>query len=97
VADDVLEHFADVLGSDEHRLRASERLASPGGELDVPPHRVLELRAVRFHDVARARRRCDRPAEHDVIREDDVGGQPFAQRHSVQLDVALALRSRQLR
>ena len=52
---------------------------------------------MRLDDVARARRRCDRPAEHDVIREHDVGRQALAQRRRVQLDIAVALRRRQFR
>ena len=41
-------------------------------------------------------RGADRPAEQDVIREDDVGGQAFAQSRGIQLDVALALCARQV-
>ena len=91
VTDDVLEHLADVLRADEHRLRPRERLAPPRRQLLVAAHRVLELGAVRLDRVARAGRGADGPAEQDVVREDDVGRQALAQRRGVQLDVALAL------
>ena len=96
VTDDVLEHRADVRRADEDRLRARERLTSPGGELLVAAHRVLELGAVRLDHVARAGRRSHRPSGHDVVREDDVRRKMLAQRRRVELDVTVTLGPRQL-
>ena len=56
------------------RPRAPRAIATPRGKLLVAAHRVLELRAVRLDDVARAGRRGDGSAEHDVICEDESAG-----------------------
>src|SRR5204862_740270 len=48
MADDLLEHSADVRGADERRARLLERLPSPGRQLLAAAHRVLELGAVRL-------------------------------------------------
>ena len=63
----------------------------------VAAHRVLELGAVRLHGVARAARGRDGPAEQNVVREDEVGGQMLAQGRRVRRDVALTLGSAQVR
>ena len=60
LADDVLEHLADVLRADERRLGVRERSRPPALELGPPAHRVLELRAVRLDAERRAGRRADR-------------------------------------
>ena len=91
VADDVLENGSDVRRADEDGVGARERLRSPARELLAPAHRILELRAVRLHGVARTRRRSDGSAEQDMVREDDVGRQQLAQRGGVRIDVARAL------
>ena len=91
VADDVLEHGANVLGADEHRLGAGERLCAPARELGPAAHRVLELRAVCLHRVARTARAADGAAEEHVVREDEVGRLERAERLCVGLDVRLAL------
>ena len=96
VPDDVLEHLADVLRADEHRLRTRERLSPPRRQLLVAAHRVLELGAVCLDRVRRPARGADGPAEQDVVREDDVGGQALAESRGIQLDVALALVARQV-
>ena len=69
-----------------------EGLGSPGRELGVAAHRVLELGAVRLDGERRARCGADRPAEEDVVREDDVGGQERPDRGGVRLDPAVELR-----
>ncbi len=96
VADDVLEHGADVRRADEDRLRAGERLRSPALQLRSSAHRVLELGAVRLHRVARTARGADRPAEEHVVREHEVGRQQFAHGGGVRLDVAVALLDREV-
>ena len=73
-----------------------ERLAPPRRQLGVAAHRVLELGAVRLDRERRAGRGADRPAEQDVVREDEVGRQQLAQRRRVRLDVALALVAREV-
>ena len=50
-----------------------------------------------FDGVAHAGRRGDRPAEEDVVGEDEVGRQVAPQGGRVQLDVALTLGRGQLR
>ncbi len=97
VADDLLQHPADVLGADEDRAGARERLAGPRGQLGVTADRVLELRAVGFHRIRRARGGGDRAAEQDVVREDEVSGKLGTDRGGVRLDEAIALLARQLR
>src|SRR5439155_16276492 len=69
VANHLLEHLADVLGSDEDWLGPRKRLPRPGGELLVAADRVLELRSVSLHREARSRRGRHGPAEQDVVRE----------------------------
>ena len=91
VADDLVEHRADVFRADEDGSRLLERLPPPLGELGTPAQRVLELGAVRLDRERRSRRRSDRPAEEDVVGEDDVGRQVLAQRRGVRLDPALEL------
>src|SRR5205823_11744783 len=49
VADDLLEHVADVLGAGIDDLGTGERLRTPLREVGAAPQRVLELRAVRLH------------------------------------------------
>ena len=63
-------------------------------EVGPPPHRVLQLRAVRLDGELRARRRADRPAEQHVVREDEVGGEPRPHRRRVRLDPLLELLAR---
>ena len=70
-----------------------ERLASPRPASSlVAAHRVLELGAVRLDRVAGAGRRPDRPAEEDVVAEDEVGRQLLAHRGGVPLDPVVELR-----
>ena len=89
VADDVLEHLADVRRADEDGLCALERFASPRGQqLRVAAHRVLELGAVGLDGVARAGR-SRRPA-HRGGRGCRRRGRPAAARAT-----AAALRSTQ--
>ena len=97
VTDDLLDDPADVRGADEDGFGAGERLPPPRGELRVSAHRVLELGAVRLDRVAGAAGGGDRPAEQDVVREDEVGRQVSLQRFGVELDVALALLRREVR
>ena len=85
------EHGADVLGADERRACRREGLGSPGRERGVSAHRVLELGAVRLDGERRARRSADRPAEEDVVREDDVGRQERPERGRVRLDPGVEL------
>ena len=67
VADDLVEHPADVVRADEDGARLLERPSPPLGELGAPAQRVLELGAVRL-DGERSSRRCsDGPAEEDVV------------------------------
>ena len=75
VADDVLEHCADVRGADEDRTGAGERLGAEARELRSAAHRVLELRAVRLHRVGAVQCRSHRASGQDVVGEDEVGGQ----------------------
>ena len=97
MADDLLEHVADVLGAHEHGPGAGEGVPPPGRELLVAAHRVLELGAVGLDRVARAARGCDRPAEQDVVREHEIGGQVLAEGFRVGRHVCVALGLRQLR
>ena len=48
MADDVLQHLADVRRADEHRRRAGEALAPHAASSGVAAHRVLELGPVRL-------------------------------------------------
>ena len=96
VADDVLEHLADVARADVRRLRMRERLAPPRLQLRPPAHRVLELRPVRLDRERWAARGADRAAKQNVVREDEVGRQLRANSVGVRTDVALALLPRQL-
>ena len=74
VADDLLEHVADVRGADEDGLAPGERLSPPCRELGIAAHRVLELGAVSL-DARSAPGRCAHgTAEEHVVREDQVGG-----------------------
>ena len=75
VAHDLLEHAPDVVGADEHRGGVLERFPPPRLQLLVAPHRVLELGPVRLDREARAACGADRPAEQDVVGEDEVGRQ----------------------
>ena len=47
--------------------------------------------------VAGAGRRSHRPAEEDVVREDEVRREVFAERRGVQVDVAVTLLPREVR
>ena len=96
MADDLVQHLADVLGADEDRRGGGESLFAPGRELLVAAHRVLQLGAVCLDRVARAGRRSHRPAEEDVVREDDVRREVFAERGGVQVDVAVTLLPREV-
>ena len=87
MADDVLEHRADVRRADVGRLRSRERLGPPAFELGTAAHRVLELGAVRLDAERRAGCGADRPAHQHVVREHEVGGQELAERRSVRIDV----------
>ena len=91
VADDVLEHLSDVRRADEDGLCALERFPSPGGQRLVPAHRVLELGAVRLDRIAGAGCCTDRPAEEDVVAEDEVGRQLLAHGGRVALDPVVEL------
>ena len=84
-------HLANVLRPHDHGSRALERLAAPPRERCVSAHRVLELGSVRLHDVARAGRGSDRPAEEHVVDEDEIGGQVLAQRGGIRLDPRVEL------
>ena len=97
VAHDVLEHGADVRRADEDRLGTGERLAPPRRQLGVAAHRILQLRAVRLDSETRTAGGRDRTAEHDMIREHDVGRQLFTDRRGVQGDVTVAFGGRELR
>ena len=94
VADDVLEHLADVRRADVGRLRGGERLGSPALELGPAAHRVLELGAVRLDAERRAGRGADRTAHQHVVREHEVGGQQLTQRCGVRVDVGSSSRRR---
>ena len=96
VADDVLEHLADVRGADEDRLGPGEHLAPPRDQLVVPAHRVLELRAVDLHRIPPSDLERHRPTREHVVREDEVGREPLPNRSRVRGDVALPLLARQL-
>ena len=82
----LFQHLADVRGADERGRGGGENLATPPLELGAAAHRVLELGAVRFHDVAGARRSADGSAEEHVVAEDEVGGKAFSHRRRVRLD-----------
>ncbi len=73
LADDVLQHLADVLRADVDRGRRRERLAPPGREILVAAHRVLELRPVGLDAEGQPGGRADGAAEQDVVREEKVG------------------------
>ena len=96
VADDLLEHGADVRRADEDRVRAAERLLRLGGQLVVAANRVLELRAVRLDGEGPAGRGGDGCARQDVVRKDDVGREVFFERARVGVHVARALDRRQV-
>ena len=94
VAQDVLEHLADVARADERRRGAGEGLAAGGLELRAAAERVLELRAVRLHPVGQAARCADGAAHQHVVGEDEVGPTEPSQRIRIRLDVARALAHR---
>ena len=91
LTDHLLEDPANVARADEDGVGLAQRRRPPRLELDVAPHRVLELGAVRLHPEARARRGGDRGAHQHVIREHEIGRQLFLQRGRVHRDVALPL------
>ena len=80
---DLGDDVADVLGADDHRGGAGHRFCTPARELLVAAHRVLELRAVGGHGVARARRLGDRAAENHVAGDDEIGRQSLAHRRGI--------------
>src|SRR4051794_16593342 len=96
MADDLLEHLADVLGACVDDLRPGERLGTPAGEIGPPAHRVLELRPVRLDAETHPARGADRRAEQDVVREDDVRRAELAQDRGVRLDVRVPLSRREI-
>jgi hypothetical protein len=96
VADDFLQHGADVGGADEDGGGPLEALPPPLRKRGVAAHRVLELRAVRLDGVASAGRRAHRPAEEDVVGEDEIRREPLAHGRGVQPDEALALLPREV-
>ena len=96
VADHLLEHRADMRRADESGCRLLKRRSPPGGQVGAAAHRVLELGAVRLDRVRSTGSRRNRPAEQDVVGEDEVGRQLGANRSGVRLDVALTLLGRQL-
>ena len=96
VPDDLLQHPADVVRADVHRVGAAQRLRAPRRQLGVAAHRVLELRPVRLHPPARAGRGADRAAEQHVVREHEVGRQQLVHGARVRSDVGLALRVREV-
>ena len=63
----------DVRGADVHRIGVRKRLRTPPLQLRTPPHRVLELRAVRLHGEGDAGGGADRRPEQHVVREHGVG------------------------
>ena len=91
VPDDVLEHRADVLGADEHRLGVGERLGSPAHELGRPRIEYSSSEPCAFTAYGRPLARPTGGTEQHVIRKDDVGGPECAQRLRVRLDVRLEL------
>ena len=91
VADDVLEHLADVHRADEGRLCLGERRPPPLLELRTAAHRVLELGAVRLHAEPLAGGGADRAAHQHVVREDQIGREQLAERCRVRVDVGAAL------
>ncbi len=92
-AADVRHDLANVLGADDRRRRARERLASPAGELLVPAHRVLELGAVCLDDIAHAARCPHGAAEQDVVDEDEVGRAVLTYGGCIRLDPGVELGS----
>jgi hypothetical protein len=89
VADDLLEHVADVLEPTTTARRARALLPHADSSA-LPRIEYSSSEPCAFTRTAR-RRRADGRAEQHVVREDEVGGQVLAQRRGVQLDVALAL------
>ena len=77
MADDLLEHFADVLRADEDGL-GRRATSAPPRELRVPR---IEYSSSEPCALTAYRRRCRRngPAEHDVVREHEVGRQMRAE------------------
>ncbi len=90
-AADLGHDIADVLRADQGSLRSGEHVRAPARELLVAAHRVLELRAVRLHDVRQAARCSDRPPEQDVVDEHEVCAAPRPERGGIVLDPALEL------
>ena len=95
VTDDVLEHGADVLGADEHRLCVAPATRRPTARARAPAHRVLELRAVRLHDVPRAAGPPDGPPSRTWFAKTTSAGRARATPR-VRLDVRLALSAREV-
>ena len=87
----VLQHGADVRGADERGGGPLQAVSPPGGEGRVAAHRVLELGAVGLDGEARAARGTDRPAEQDVVAEDEVGRKVTDERTGIGLDPAVEL------
>ena len=75
VADDLLEHAPDVSEPTNTAAACSSDSLPHACKLLVAPHRVLELGPVRLDREARAACGADRPAEQDVVGEDEVGRQ----------------------
>ena len=91
VADDVLQHFANVPRADEDRPCAGEGFPTHCRQLWVPPHRVLELRAVRLHRIRGSGRGGYRRAHQDMVGEDEICGQVLTKRGRIGLDVLVTL------
>ena len=89
MADDLLEHRANVLRPDIRRLRLCERLSPPLAELWSAAHRVLELGAVRLDAERRTTRRSDRAAHQDMVGEHEVGRHQLAKSSGVRVDVCV--------
>ena len=96
VADDVLEHLADVRGADEDRLGLRERLAPPRRELRVAAHRVLELRAVRLDAKRAPAQPPTGPPSRTWFAKTRSAGRSSRNAAAFALDVALALRRSQI-
>ena len=89
----VSEDAADVLGTDDHRGRAGERLGTPLRQLVVATHRVFQLRPMRGHRVARAGRRSHRTAEDHMTHDHQIGGQTLADGSSIRGHPGVQLRA----
>src|SRR5215208_2733874 len=95
VAEDVLEHRADVRRADEDGLRFGERGVCLVLELGSTAKRVLELGTVHLDREAGSGGGRNGAARQGMVREYEIGRQLRGERGGVALDVALTLVARE--